>query len=38
MISVQGKPNKITVIQIYAPTNAREAEVESFFEDIQDIL
>ena len=38
MISVQGKPINITVIQIYAPTNAREAEVERFFEDLQDIL
>ena len=38
MISFQGKPINITVIQIYAPTNAREAEVERFFEDLQDIL
>ena len=37
MISVrfQGKPFNITVIQVYAPTsNAEEAEVERFYEDI----
>ena len=41
MISVrfQGKPFNITVIQVYAPTsNAEEAEVERFFEDLQDLL
>ena len=41
MISVhfQGKPCNITVIQIYAPTsNAEEAEVEWFCEDLQDLL
>ena len=41
MISVcfQGKPFKITVIQVYAPTsNAEEAEVEQFYEDLQDLL
>ena len=41
MISVrlQGKPFDITVIQVYAPTsNAEEAEVEQFYEDIQDLL
>ena len=41
MISVhfQGKPFNITVIQVYAPTsNAKEAEVEQFFEDLQDLL
>ena len=40
MISVrfQGKPFNITVIQVYAPTrNAEEAEVEQFYEDLQDI-
>ena len=40
MISVrlQGKPFNITVIQIYAPTsNAEEAEVEQFYEDLQDL-
>ena len=35
----QGKPLNITVIQVYSPTsNAEEAEVESFYEDLQDIL
>ena len=41
MISVpfQGKPFTIIVIQVYAPTtNAEEAEVERFYEDLQDIL
>ena len=41
MISVhfQGKPFNITVIQAYAPTsNADEAEVEQFYEDLQDLL
>ena len=41
MISVhfQGKPLNITVIQVYAPTsNAEEAEVEWFYEDVQDLL
>ena len=41
MISVhlQGKPFNITVIQVYAPTsNAQEAEVERFYEDLQDLL
>ena len=41
MISVrfQGKPFNITVIQAYAPTsNAEEAEVEQFYEDLQDLL
>ena len=41
MISVrlQGKPFNITVIQVYAPTsNAEEAEVERFCEDVQDLL
>ena len=41
MISVrlQGKPLNITVIQIYAPTrNAEEAEVERFYEDLQELL
>ena len=40
MISVcfQGKPFSITVIQAYTPTsNAEEAEVEQFFEDLQDL-
>ena len=41
MISIhfQSKPFNITVIQAYAPTsNAEEAEVERFYEDIQDLL
>ena len=41
MISVhfQGKPFNITVIQIYTLTsNAEEAEVEQFYEDLQDLL
>ena len=41
MISVcfQGKPFNITVIQVYALTTiAKEAEVEQFYEDLQDLL
>ena len=41
MISVrfQGKPFNIMVIQVYAPTsNVEEAEVEWFYEDLQDLL
>ena len=41
MISVhfQGKPFNTTVIQVYAPnSNAEEAEVECFYEDLQDLL
>ena len=41
MISVrfQSKPFNITVIQVYTPTcNAEEAEVEWFYEDLQDLL
>ena len=41
MISVrfQGKPFNITVIQVYAlPSNAEEAEVEWFYDDLQDLL
>ena len=41
MISVhlQGKPFNVTVIQVYAPTsNAEEAEVEWFYDDLQDPL
>ena len=35
----QGRPFNITVIQVYAPTsNAEEAEVERFYEDLQDLL
>ena len=41
MISLhfQGKPFNITAIQVYAPTsNAEEAEVKRFYEDLQDLL
>ena len=41
MISVhfQGKPFNTTIIQVYAPaSNAEEAEVERFYEDLQDLL
>ena len=39
LCSFQGKPFSITVIQVYAPTsNAEEAEVEWFYEDLQDLL
>ena len=41
MISVrlQGKPLNITVIQVYAPTsNAKEAKVDQFYEDLQELL
>ena len=41
MISVnfKGKPFNIMVIQVYAPTsNTEEAEVEQFYEDLQDFL
>ena len=38
-VSFQGKPFSITVIQVYAPTtNAKEAEVEWLYEDLQDLL
>ena len=38
-VRFQGKPFNITVIQAYAPTsNAEEAEVEWFYEDLQDLL
>ena len=34
-VPFQGKPLKITVIQVYSPTiNAKEAEVEQFYEDL----
>ena len=39
LVRFQGKPFNITVIQAYAPTsNAEEAEVEPFYEDLQDLL
>ena len=38
-VHFQGKPFNITVIQVYALTsNAEEAEVEWFYEDLQDLL
>ena len=38
-VRFQGKPFNITLIQVYAPTsNAEEAEVEWFYEDLQDLL
>ena len=38
-VHFQGKPFNITVIQAYAPTsNAEEAQVEQFYEDLQELL
>ena len=38
-VHFQGKPFNITVIKVYAPTsNAEEAKVELFYEDLQDLL
>ena len=38
-VCFQGKPFNITAIQVYTPTsNAEEAEVEQFYEDLQDLL
>ena len=38
-VRFQGKPFNITIIQVYDPTsNAEEAEVERFYEDLQDLL
>ena len=38
-VCFQGKPFSITVIQVYAPTaNAKEAEAEQFYEDLQGLL
>ena len=38
-VCFQGKPFSITVIQVYAPTaNAKEAEAEQFYEDLQYLL
>ena len=38
-VRIQGKPFNITVIQVDVPTsNAEEAEVEWFYEDLQDLL
>ena len=39
LVCFQGKPCNITVIQVYAPTtNAKEAEVNQFYEDLQNLL
>ena len=39
LVHFQGKPFNITVIGVYAPTNdAEEAEVDQFFEDLEDLL
>ena len=39
VVPFQGKPFNITVIQVYVPTSsAEEAEVEQFYEDLQDLL
>ena len=39
LICFQGKPFNITVIQVYAPaTDAKETDVEQFYEDLQDLL
>ena len=39
LVNFQGKPFNITVIQVHAPTtNAEEAEIERFHEDLQDLL
>ena len=39
LVHFQGKPFNITVIQVYDPTrNAEEAEVEWFYDDLQDLL
>ena len=39
LISFQGKPFNITVIQVYAPNiNAKETDVQWFYEDLQDLL
>ena len=38
-VHFKGKPSNITVIQVYAPTtDAKEAEVDQFYEDLQDLL
>ena len=38
-VHFQGKPFKITVVQVYTPTsNAEKAEVEWFYEELQDLL
>ena len=38
-VHIQGKPFNITIIQVYAPTsNTEEAEIEQFYEDLQDLV
>ena len=38
-VHFQGKPFSITIIQVYVPiSNAEEAEVKQFYEDLQDLL
>ena len=37
-VHFQGKPFNITVIQVYAPNSNAEAEIERFYEDLQDLL
>ena len=37
-VHIQGKQFNITVIQVYAPNSNEEAEVERFYEDLQDLL
>ena len=39
LVPFQGKPFNITVIQVYVPTtNTKEAEVDQFYEDLEDLL
>ena len=38
LVCFQGKPSNITIIQVYADHNAEEAEVEWFYEGLQDLL
>ena len=39
LVHIQGKPFNVTVIQVYVPiSNAEEAEVEWFYEDLQELL
>ena len=38
LVCFQGKPFNITVIQVYAPTaNAKEAQVDQFYKDLEDL-
>ena len=39
LVRFQGKPHNITIIQVYASTtNAKEAEIDQFHEDLEDLL